>query len=180
MILNLPSLFYFDNTKIRKSPQRLLVNMDNFEQDAASLPKEDNFSYEGEDPQQVCTYLKNRILHFALDIEQLRQNPLFAESPNFLEHFANNLMAINHLTECSHSCSERIIEAGLVIKNILTCPVALKNYDLEISTLDAVKLYRKNKNNASVFMSLLKAYTEKNPHIDCLLNELKLLAHDLI
>jgi len=153
--------------------------MDNFEQDAASLPKEDNFSYEGEDPQQVCTYLKNRILHFAIDIEHLRQNPLFAESPNFLDQFANNLIALNQLTECSHSCSPVTIEASSLIKNILTCPVMVKTYDLEMSSLDAAKLYRKNKNNASIFTSLLKAYTNKNPHIDSLLNELKLLAYDL-
>jgi hypothetical protein len=153
--------------------------MDNFEQDAASLSKEDSFSYDEGDPQQVCTYLKNRILHFTLDIEHLRQNPLFVESQNFLEHFANNLIALNQLTECSHNCSATIIEAGVIVKNILTCPVLIKNYDLELSTLDAAKLYRKNKNNASIFISLLKAYTHEDPHIDSLLNELKLLAYDL-
>ena len=153
---------------------------DNFEQGSIPLSKEDSFSYESEDPQQLCTYLKKRILHFALDIEHLRQNPLFAENFNFLDQFANNLIALNQLTDCSTVCSETIMETGALIKNILTCSVVIKNHNLEMSTLDAAKLYRKNKNNAAIFSALLKAYTAKNPHIDCLLNELKLLAHDLI
>ena len=154
--------------------------MDHFEQGYVPSSKEDNFTYEGEDPQQVCLHLKKRILLFVLDIEHLRQNPLFADTEAFLNKFADNLTAIHFLTECAQACSELLVEVSFLMNNILTCNVWIPSYNLEISTLDAVKLYKKNKNNGPIFSSILKAYTDDNPSIDSLLDDLKLLAYELI
>lgn len=152
---------------------------DQQEHNALPLPKDDFFSNESEDPKQVCHALKVRILCFVLDIEQLVNTPQLADHLDFLDTIASHIVTLSTLTCCTGVCSENIIEAGKLIDNILTCNVLVKGQDFALSTLDAAKIYRKNRKNKEPFATLLKSYSDQKEETQTLLNELKLLAFDL-
>jgi hypothetical protein len=149
------------------------------EQNALPFPKDDFFSSEAEDPKQISRALKMRILCLVTDIEQLIENPDLADHLDFLDAIAAHIVTLNSLSCSTSICHASIIEAGKLIDNLLTCPVLVKNRDFSLSTLDAAKIYRKNRKNKEPLTSLLKSYSEQKETTLSLLNELKLLAFDL-
>lgn len=149
------------------------------EQNALPLPRNEFFGSQLEDPKQLCQAFKVRILCFITDIEQLMYNPSFADNLDFLDTIANHIVTLSSISSCIHVCSASIIEAGKLLDNILTCNVLVKNYDFSLSTLDAAKIYRKNRKNKEPLSSLLKSYSDNKELTESLLNEMKLLAFDL-
>ena len=149
------------------------------EQNALPLPRDEFFSNQIDDPKQICHAFRTRILCFVTDIEQLIYNPSLADNLDFLDSVASHIVTLSTLSCSTQICSAPMIEAGKLLSNILTCHVLVKNRDFSLSTLDAAKIYRKNRKNKEPFSSLLKSYSEEKESTQSLLNELKLLAHDL-
>lgn len=149
------------------------------EQNALPLPKDEFFSNQFEDPKQICHALKVRILCLISDIEQLMNTPHMADNLDFLDKIAAHIVTLSNLSCSAQACSSSIIEAGILLDNVLTCPVLVKNKGFSLSTLDAAKIYRKNRKNKEPLSILLKSYSDEKEITQSLLNELKLLAFDL-
>lgn len=140
----------------------------------------DQPSFKGsESPAQICNTLRVRILCLILDIEELLYRRELIHNHSFLAKIASDIVSLNSLSDCSGICSQNIVEAGNIIRCILTCPVKLKNSNKEISTLEAALRYRKDTKYIEVFSKILEAFQEEADETQTLLNELKLLAFDL-
>lgn len=153
---------------------------DLYGQQALPLPKDDSFPNQAEDPQQICKSLKIQVLNFVADIEQLLDEPLLVSHRDFLDRIASHLVTLQSLIVSTRICSEATQEISVLIDNILRCNVLVKGHEFALSMLDAAKIYRKNKNHVTPLALILQSYLSHKRNVTCLLDELKLLASDLI
>lgn len=149
------------------------------EEDAVRLPLESDIESIKQNPSKLCDALRVRVLCFIMDIEELIANPDVTDTPEFLDKFAADIATLNTLSECSSGCSINIKDAGAIINQILTCPIKIKDTEIEITTLDAALRYRENKQYYDIFSTILKAYQYQKEESMILINELKILAFDL-
>lgn len=149
------------------------------EQQALPLSKDEFFPRNPEDPKHVCHTLKVRILSFIADIEELLKNPLLADHLDFLDTIASHLVSLQSSIISVNICSDHVRETGVLVENILRCMVLVQDQDFALSTLDAAKIYRRNRKNSSPLATILKAYPNNRSTTESLLSELKLLVADL-
>jgi hypothetical protein len=153
---------------------------DLMEQNALPSHKDDFFPNTPENPQQICSSLIARLLSLIGLMEQVLKTPLLAEHLDFLDAIATHFVALESLCSSAEICSESVQETSRLIDNLIRCMVSVPNQGFSLSSLDAAKIYRRNRKSNTPFSILLKSYSENKEHTESLLSTLKSLACDLI
>lgn len=149
------------------------------QQGAQPLPSHSQLFQKSETPKEQTKNFQAKIISFIEDIEAVTHQPKLADHLDFLDKFASDIVSLHQLTLLSTPFSESVTDCRKLINNILMCKVYLPEYNMEMSSLDAAKDYRKNKKNKDVLSLIFKAYHDDQQHSVILAQELKLLAHDL-
>lgn len=167
------------NSQLRRLLQATYMSHD--EQQGA-LPSKDEhfFSFPLETPKEQILALRNKLITLIQIIEEITYQPLLCDHMDFLDKVASTIMALHQLTLLPSSNQQSLAETKQLISNILSCLLLVPKIPLEISLLDAAKLFRKDRKNKEALTLILKNCSKEQDSAQDLITDLKLLAFDLI
>ncbi len=149
------------------------------EEASANAPAE-NFQIKESNPLEVCNKFRARVVCFISDIEKLLRNPSLQDDLTYLDKISEDIVALESLTSCTGCCSENVIEAGLLIHNIITDKIELKiSPKITSSTLELAQNYRKDKSQKEAFSKMLSNYLKERELTESFVRQLKVLAFDV-
>lgn len=149
------------------------------QQGAQPLPYNEPFFTQQETPKEKIKALRNKILSFSQEIEDLLKQPLLTDHDEFLDKIAADIVSLHQLTLTSSLESTATMDSRKLINNILNCKVFIEKQLLDISLIDSAKSYRKSKKNKQALSLLLKGMILEKKRALMLAQEMKLLVIDL-